>query len=91
LDRAEHYQNQTGGSELSENAKDHSETSGELGRAQKNREVFAHANVFTSVLRVPEVIPSARQKHDSHDDAQEEKRDISKTSQLRKNHASILD
>ena len=71
--------------------KDHSETPGELGRAQKNREVFARANVFTSVFRVPEVVPSARQEHDSHHDAQEEKCDISKTSQLRKNHALIID
>src|SRR5205807_5242252 len=57
---------------------------GELGRAQKNRETFAHANVFAAAQRVPEMIPSACQEHESHHDTQEEKRDISKTSQRRK-------
>jgi hypothetical protein len=35
LDRTEHYQNQTDRSQLRENAKDQSETSGDLSRAQK--------------------------------------------------------
>jgi hypothetical protein len=82
LDRPEHYQDQTGGSNLGKNAKDYPETPGELDCAQKNREPFAQANVFASAGRVSEVIPSARQEHESYHDAQEEKRDISKTSQL---------
>ena len=48
LDRAEHYQDQTGGSNLGKNAKDYPETPGELDCPQKNREAFAHANVFAS-------------------------------------------
>ena len=71
------------GSELGKNAEDLSQTSGELGQ---NREAFAHANVFPSARRVPEVIPSARQENESHHDAQEEKRDVSKTSQPQKRH-----
>jgi hypothetical protein len=90
LDRAEHYQDQTGGSELGKNAKDYPETSGELDCAQKNREPFAQANVFASAGRVSEVIPSARQEHESHHDAQEEKRDISKTIQLQKRHPLLI-
>ncbi len=35
LDRTEHYQNKTDRSQLRENAKDQSETSGDLSRAQK--------------------------------------------------------
>jgi hypothetical protein len=41
LDRVEHY-----GSELRENAKDHTETSGALSRAQKNRAALARTNLF---------------------------------------------
>jgi hypothetical protein len=82
--------NQTSGSELGKNAKDYPETSGELGHAQKNREAFAHATVVASACRVPKVIPSARQEHESYHDAQEEKRDISKTGQLQKRHRLII-
>jgi len=82
LDRPEHYQDQTGGRNLGKNAKDYRETPGELDCAQKNREPFAQANLFASAGRVSEVIPSARQEHKPHHDAQEEKRDISKTSQV---------
>jgi hypothetical protein len=90
LDRAEHYQYQTGGSKLGENAQDHSETSSDLSRAQENREAFAHFNGLASRLGVLEVFPSTRYEHDPNHDAQKKKRDISETSQLRKHHAMII-
>jgi hypothetical protein len=46
LDRADHYQYQTDRSELRENAKDNSETSGEFSRAETNREAFAHSDIL---------------------------------------------
>jgi|SRR6266481_4251936 len=51
LNRAEHYQYQTGGSELRENAKNYPDTSADFGRAQKNSEAFAHSDVLASRLR----------------------------------------
>jgi hypothetical protein len=71
LDRAEQDQDQTGGSELSQNAKNHSETSGEFSRAEKNCEPFAHFNILASRVGVLEVIPSTRDGHDPDHYAQE--------------------
>ena len=90
LDRAEHYQYQTDGSELGENAKDHSQAPCDFSRAQKDREAFAHSNGLASPLRILEVFPSTRYEHDSNHDAQKKKREISETSQLRKHHALII-
>jgi len=90
LDRAEHYQYQTDGSELGENAKDDTETSGDPSRAQKNREAFAHSDGLAPSLRILQVFPSARHEHDPNHDAQKKKRDISETSQLRKHQAPII-
>jgi hypothetical protein len=71
-------------------AKDHSETSGELRRAENNREAFARSDVFAPSLRVPEVFPSTRHEHDPNHNAQKKKRDISEMGQLWKHHALII-
>jgi len=76
LNCAEHEQDQTDGSELSEDAKDHSEPSGKLSRAQKNRKTFSGLNVFAPRLGIFDVVPATGDKHNPNHETQKEKRDV---------------
>ena len=80
LDCAEHDQNQTDGGEIALDAKDNSETSGQLSCSQEDREAFTHSDVFASLLRVFEVFPSAHDEHEPDHDAQQKERHVGEAS-----------
>jgi hypothetical protein len=45
---------------INQNAKDHAETSGALGRSQEHRKALALSDVFASLFSLCQVFPSTR-------------------------------
>jgi hypothetical protein len=86
LDCTKHYENQTDGSELDEDASDYPESSGALRGTEENRERLAYSNVLASRAGVFEIVPSACDKNQTNHEAQEQECEIREASQLREDH-----
>jgi hypothetical protein len=90
LDSAQHQQNQACGGKLRQHAEDYSHCAGQLCRAKKNRETFAHADALAAALGIFQVAPAAAGKYGTHHQAQQQNGNIFKPGKLRKNNAISL-
>src|ERR1700688_4412918 len=87
LNRAEHDQNQSQRSELSEHTKSHAQSSRQLRRPEKNSKAFAHADALASLLGLGKVTPSAADEDHRDHEPEREQSEVGELSELREHCA----
>src|SRR5579864_7029626 len=87
LNGSQHDQNQTDGCELGEYTKRNTEAASQLRHPKKNRKRRRHVNIFSPLLWILQVCPSAGNKDSRDHQSQQQQAEVSEFSELWKHAA----